>query len=112
MPKAAETHEEIRDVADGLWIWRVRHPHWNPEVDWQPIVTSVCVDVNGEVLLLDPLMPPAKNWEVWTRLESRPPTAAVVLKPDHVRDIDLVVGLMLPFSERAGHRQTHRVQKG
>jgi glyoxylase-like metal-dependent hydrolase (beta-lactamase superfamily II) len=93
MPEAAESPVEVRDVADGLWIWRLRHPHWNPKLDWQPIVTSVCVDVNGEVLLLDPLMPPAKNREVWTRLESRPPTAAVVLKPDHVRDVDLVVRL-------------------
>ena len=93
MPNPAETDVKVRDVTDGLWIWRLRHPHWKPEVDWQPIVTCVCVDVNGQVLLLDPLMPSVKNREVWARLESRPPTAAVVLKPDHVRDIDLFVRL-------------------
>jgi glyoxylase-like metal-dependent hydrolase (beta-lactamase superfamily II) len=29
--------------------------------------------------------------EVWARLDARPPTAVVVLKPDHVRDVDLFV---------------------
>src|SRR2546429_8386539 len=29
--------------------------------------------------------------EFWKRLDARPPTAVVVLKPDHVRDVDLFV---------------------
>jgi hypothetical protein len=29
--------------------------------------------------------------EVWTRLDARPPTAIVILKPDHVRDVDVFV---------------------
>jgi glyoxylase-like metal-dependent hydrolase (beta-lactamase superfamily II) len=28
---------------------------------------------------------------VWKQLDARPPTAAVVLKPDHVRDVDVFV---------------------
>jgi hypothetical protein len=32
--------EGIRDVTEGLWVWRVRHPKWHPGADWQPIVTS------------------------------------------------------------------------
>jgi hypothetical protein len=40
---------------------------------------------------LDPLAPPAAAAEVWKRLDARPPTAVVVLKPDHVRDVDLFV---------------------
>jgi hypothetical protein len=32
-----------------------------------------------------------ESGEVWERLERRPPTVAVVLKPDHVRDVDVVV---------------------
>ncbi len=84
---------EMQDVAEGLWIWRLRHPHWKEGCGWQPTVTSVCVESAGETLLLDPLLPPAGSSEFWTRLNRRRPSVSVVLKPDHVRDIDLVVRL-------------------
>jgi len=42
--------------------------------------------------LLDPLAPPARESPFWERVEARPPTLVVVLKPDHVRDVDLFVG--------------------
>ncbi len=89
---------EMQDLADGLWIWRLRHPHWKPGLDWQPTVTSVCVESDGQVLLLDALLPPLSSSDIWTRLGRRSPTVSVVLKPDHVRDIDLVVRL---FGTRA-----------
>jgi glyoxylase-like metal-dependent hydrolase (beta-lactamase superfamily II) len=79
---------EIRDVAPGLWIWRVEHPAWRPELDWEQLVTSTCVESRGEVAVLDPIAPPDEAWE---RLDARPPTLAVVLKPDHVRDVDVFV---------------------
>lgn len=82
---------ELRDVTAGLWIWRVEHPSWQPDQGWEPLVASTCVESKGETLVLDPLAPPAEAVEVWDRLEARPPTAAVVLKPDHVRDVDLFV---------------------
>lgn len=41
--------------------------------------------------MLDALAPPDSTSEVWERLDARPPTLAVVLKPDHVRDVDLFV---------------------
>jgi hypothetical protein len=82
---------ELRDVAAGLWLWRVAHPAWQPDLDWGPLVASTCVESGGETLLLDPLAPPAGAVEVWERLDARPPTAVVVLKPDHVRDVDLFV---------------------
>jgi len=82
---------EIRDVAPGLWIWRLEHPHWKPGQGWDPIVACTCVESRGEVLVLDPLAPATNSTEVWQRLDSRPPTAIVVLKPDHVRDVDLFV---------------------
>jgi len=44
-----------------------------------------------ERLVLDPLAPPASATDVWERLDARHPTAVVVLKPDHVRDVDLIV---------------------
>jgi hypothetical protein len=80
---------ELREVEKGLWVWRVEHPDWNPGVDWEPLVTSTCVESGGEVALLDPIAPPGDTDEVWRRLDSRPPTLLVVLKPDHVRDVDL-----------------------
>jgi hypothetical protein len=82
---------EIRDVAPGLWIWRVEHPDWQPGLGWKPPVTSTCVESGGEVIVLDALAPPEDTDEVWARLDARPPTVAVVLKPDHVRSVDLFV---------------------
>jgi glyoxylase-like metal-dependent hydrolase (beta-lactamase superfamily II) len=82
---------ETRDVAPGVWIWRIPHPDWRPENDWPPLVTSTCVESRGEVAVLDALAPPDDAGEIWERLDAAPPTLAVVLKPDHVRDVDLFV---------------------
>src|SRR5436309_7695562 len=83
---------EVRDVAPGLWIWRLEHPSWGPTSSWDPSVTSTCVESRGEVLVLDALAPPEDAQEVWGRLDANAPSVAVVLKPDHVRDVDLFVG--------------------
>ena len=88
---------EIRDVATGLWVWRVAHPEWNPELDWEQLVTSTCVESGGEVALLDPIAPPDPADPLWARLDARPPTVLIILKPDHVRDVDL-------FATRYGAR--------
>jgi hypothetical protein len=88
---------EIRDLAPGLWIWRTEHPAWGVGTDWEPAVTSTCVQLGEEVAVLDPLAPADDAAELWERLASSPPTMAVVLKPDHVRDVDL-------FSSRYGAR--------
>jgi glyoxylase-like metal-dependent hydrolase (beta-lactamase superfamily II) len=85
----AEAHE-LRDLAPGLWIWRVEHPAWRSGLEWPPLVTSTCVESGGEVALLDAIGPPEGS-EVWERLDAHPPTLVVVLKPDHVRDVDLFV---------------------
>ena len=78
-------------MAAGLWLWRQPHPDWQEGFDWEPEVSSFFVESQGEALLLDPLAPPPIAQEVWTRLDARKPTAAVILKPDHVRDVDLFV---------------------
>jgi glyoxylase-like metal-dependent hydrolase (beta-lactamase superfamily II) len=91
MKPAQQPQVELRDVAPGLWIWRLEHPRWKPGQGWEPIVASTCVASRGETLLLDPLAPPENTGEFWKRLDARPPTAVVVLKPDHVRDVDLFV---------------------
>ena len=78
-------------MAAGLWLWRQPHHDWQEGFDWEPEVSSFFVESQGEALLLDPLAPPPIAQEVWTRLDARKPTAAVILKPDHVRDVDLFV---------------------
>ena len=83
---------EIRDIAPGLWIWRQPHPDWAPERGWEPLVTSTCVESRGQVALLDALAPGEDETAFWERVDARPPTLVVVLKPDHVRDVDLFVG--------------------
>jgi hypothetical protein len=78
---------EVRDIAPGLWLWRQPHPDWEPGGDWEAPVSSFVAGTT----LFDPLAPPPAEREVWDRLEAAPPETAVVLKPDHVRDIDLFV---------------------
>jgi glyoxylase-like metal-dependent hydrolase (beta-lactamase superfamily II) len=82
---------EVRDVTPGLWLWRLPHPDWREGLGWDQHVTSTCVESRGEVALLDALAPPEDAHEIWERLDARPPTVVVVLKPDHVRDVDLFV---------------------
>ena len=82
---------EITDLAPGLWIWRQRYPHWRPEAGWEPVVTATCAECGGEIAVIDPLVPAEGADALWGRLDARPPTLAVVLKPDHVRDVDAVV---------------------
>ena len=82
---------ERADVAPGLWLWRQPHPDWREGLDWEPLVSSFCVESRGEVVVVDPLAPPPSARAVWERLDASPPTAVVVMKPDHVRDVDLFV---------------------
>ncbi|HEY6836673.1 MAG TPA: hypothetical protein VI142_09530 [Gaiellaceae bacterium] len=79
---------EVQDIAPGLWLWQVDLPGWRPERGFPQVVTSTCVESGGEIAVIDPLAPSAEAWE---RLDARPPTMTVVLKPDHVRDVDLFV---------------------
>jgi glyoxylase-like metal-dependent hydrolase (beta-lactamase superfamily II) len=82
---------EMRDVAPGLWLWRQPHPEWEEGADWEPEVASFAVASRGIGLLLDPLAPPPAARDVWARIDALAPRAIVVLKPDHVRDVDLFV---------------------
>jgi len=54
-------------------------------------VTCTCIESRGEVLVLDPLAPPIESAQPWRRLDASQPSAIVVLKPDHVRDVDVFV---------------------
>jgi glyoxylase-like metal-dependent hydrolase (beta-lactamase superfamily II) len=79
---------EVRDVTGGLWLWRQRHPEWSEENrDWQPEVSSFAVVSGGTSVLLDPLAPHPSTSAVYNRIAKV--DAIVVLKPDHIRDVDL-----------------------
>jgi hypothetical protein len=80
---------EMRDVEPGLWLWRQPHPDWEEGADWEPDVASFAVESRGVAMLLDPLAPPPGARDVWTRIDALQPSVVVVLKPDHVRDVDL-----------------------
>ena len=81
----------MRDIAPGLWLWRQPHWEWREGDDWEPEVSSFVVEAGSEVVLIDPLAPPPRARAVWDRLDAKPATRIVVLKPDHVRDVDLFV---------------------
>jgi hypothetical protein len=81
---------EVRDVAPGLWLWRMTHPRWETGQGWEPVVSSTVAECgDGEVVVIDPLAPPEDAADIWARLDARPPTVIAVLKPDHVRDVDV-----------------------
>ena len=82
---------EVRDVLPGLWLWRQPHPDWRDGNDWEPEVSSFAVESRGVAVVIDPLAPPPSAREVWDRLDALRPSVALVLKPDHVRDVDLFV---------------------
>src|SRR6185503_6001941 len=86
-----ESPVQVHDVVGGLWFWRMPHPDWDGQSDWEPTVTSVAVESGGARILLDALAPPPSAHAAWERIEAFAPDTAIVLKPDHVRDVDLFV---------------------
>ena len=124
----ADTHQsatmrlmasEIRDVTPGLWIWSVEYPDWRPSVGWGPSVWSTCVESRRRGRRARTRWS-RKSDEVWARLDAKPPTVAVVLKPDHVRDVDLMVerygarafGPWLFWRQNMPHTELEAVQPG
>jgi len=84
--------QDVTDVAPGLWLWQVQYVDWGPGDGWDGKVASTCVESGGEIVLLDPVAPTQEGSELWSRLDTRRPTLIVILKPDHVRDVDFFVG--------------------
>lgn len=82
---------ELRDIAPGLWIWRGEHPDWKPNQGWDGVVASTYVESRGERIVIDPLSPPGTAGETWARLDDARPSAVVITKPDHIRDVDVFV---------------------
>ena len=82
---------DVTEIAPGLWLWRSSHPGWTADAGWDAAVSSTCAVSRGEVVLIDPLAPGPAAGGVWRRLDAAPPTIVLILKPDHVRDVDLFV---------------------
>lgn len=51
----------VAEIASGLWRWTARHPAWTPDDGgpdgWEPEVASVYCEAEGDVLLIDPIVP-------------------------------------------------------
>ena len=80
---------EVMEVCEGLWLWRQPHPAWDAEADWEPEVSSYAVTSGGTRWLVDALAPPPSARAAWERIDAHGADALMVLKPDHVRDVDL-----------------------
>ena len=81
----------MRDVAPGLWLWRQPHPDWREGFDWEPEVASFAVESRGVALAARPARAAARRARRVGAPRGAAPEAVVVLKPDHVRDVDLFV---------------------
>jgi hypothetical protein len=59
----------------GLWSWFAEHPDWRPgaepesPADWPRAVRSVAHRANGELLVVDPLIPAGSEDEFWPWFE-------------------------------------------
>ena len=48
---------DVQTIADGLRRWTALHPDWTPKADWDEEVASFYVESEGDVVLVDPLVP-------------------------------------------------------
>jgi len=91
----------VQKVAEGLWCWAVPHPEWKPEFDrpggWGQAVASVYAELEGAVVLIDPLLPSAPSelerfWQALDRDVQRlaRPVRIVVGCVEHGRSVDAV----------------------
>src|SRR3954465_8830074 len=55
-------------IGPGLWRWTARHPEWHPS-DFGAEVASFALDAGGDLLLIDPLLPPGAEAPVLELLD-------------------------------------------
>ncbi len=64
---------EVRGLATGLWRWKAPHPAWTPadEEDWAQEVGCVYAEIDGAIVLVDPLVPaePTEAERFWRALD-------------------------------------------
>jgi hypothetical protein len=65
------------EIAPGLLRWTAPHPEWSPDAepggssDWDPMVGSVLYEVDGGVVLIDPLLPATERRQFLDWLDQR-----------------------------------------
>ena len=68
----------MREVRPGVWHWQSPHPAWDEEEWWPELVSSYAIQIDGDLLLFDPLSVPDE-----LRAHA---TAVVLTAPYHERD--------------------------
>ena len=110
---------ELRDVADGLWLWRQPPLRLEEGNDWQPEVSSFVVESRG-ARSCSTRSPRPRRRRAVAAARRLAPDAIVILKPDHVRDVDLFArwydadtyGPMLFWPDDVPHRELEPIDPG
>ena len=73
----------MHEVKAGLWHWQAPHPDWNARgAEWGKLVSSYAIEVDGRLLLFDPLALPGEIEELAAGRE----TVIMLTCPWHRRD--------------------------
>ncbi len=84
----------MREARPGVYFWQVQHPEWEPGEGWDALVTSYALDDGEQLIVVDPLRPPAELLE----LAARRQTVVLLTCPWHRRDAEsLCLSLGLPL---------------
>ena len=74
------------ELAPGVWMWRLEHPEWAPDSDYEPEVACYAVHLPSAQVLIDPLWPEDDGDVGWLDDFARGGRLLVaLLKPDHLR---------------------------
>jgi glyoxylase-like metal-dependent hydrolase (beta-lactamase superfamily II) len=76
----------LDEPAPGFWTWEARHPEWHPG-EFGRLVRSWAVEVEGGVVLADPLLPEqaAETVEALDAVVAGRPVTIVITIPYHAR---------------------------
>jgi glyoxylase-like metal-dependent hydrolase (beta-lactamase superfamily II) len=83
---------DVEQIAPHLWHWTAPHPDWKPSnrgkdgLGWDETVSSYALVADGELVLVDPLVPSDDVWEALDRdVEAHGPPAIVISIHWHAR---------------------------
>lgn len=81
---------QVGELAPGLWWWTARHPDWEPEQSWDPVVRCFYVESDAATIIVDPLVPD-EDEKFWRHLDAdierrRLPVAVLLTQAAHGRD--------------------------